>query len=150
MRVAFMGTPEAAVKSLRGEIDTLRDLELDALAVVAYGMILPPGVLNAPRLGCVNVHFSLLPRWRGAAPVEHAILAGDERTGVTTMLMDAGLDTGPALYERVVSIAPDDTTGTLTQRLAALAPDLLVRTIEDLDAGSVRPRPQDEGAATLA
>ncbi|HYZ91477.1 MAG TPA: methionyl-tRNA formyltransferase [Actinomycetota bacterium] len=137
-------------KTLRDQAEHLRSLGLDAIAVVAYGMILPAGVLDAPRLGCVNVHFSLLPRWRGAAPVEHAILAGDERTGVTTMLMDAGLDTGPALYERVVSIAPDDTTGTLTQRLAALAPDLLVRTIEDLDAGSVRPRPQDEGAATLA
>lgn len=145
-----LGLPIVQPKSLRGEAEHLRSLDLDAIAVVAYGMLLPPDVLASTRLGCVNVHFSLLPRWRGAAPVEHAILAGDERTGVTTMLMDEGMDTGPALYEETVVIAPDDTTGTLTERLADLAPELLVRTLEDLDAGSVEPRPQDDALATLA
>jgi methionyl-tRNA formyltransferase len=137
-------------KSLRAEAEALSALEPDVIAVVAYGMILPEDVLEVPRLGCVNVHFSLLPRWRGAAPVERAILAGDERTGVVTMLMDPGLDTGPTLYRAEVEITPDDTTGTLTQRLADLAAPLLVRTLEDLDAGSVSPIAQDDSAATVA
>jgi methionyl-tRNA formyltransferase len=145
-----LGTPIVQPKSLRDQASHLRSLGLDVIVVVAYGMILPTDVLEATRLGCVNVHFSLLPRWRGAAPVEHAILAGDERTGVTTMLMDPGLDTGPALYEETVAIEPDDTTGTLTERLAGLAPDLLVRTLLDLDAGTVEPRSQDDTKATLA
>ncbi len=137
-------------KSLRTESDALRALGPDALAVVAYGMILPPDVLDVPKLGCVNVHFSLLPRWRGAAPVERAILAGDERTGVVTMLMDPGLDTGPTLYREELDIAPDDTTGTLTDRLARLAAPLLVRTLNDLEAGIVEATAQNDAQATLA
>jgi methionyl-tRNA formyltransferase len=145
-----LGLPILQPKSLRRENEPLPDLAPDAIAVVAYGMILPSAVLELPFLGCVNVHFSLLPRWRGAAPVERAILAGDEVTGITTMLMDEGLDTGPALHRLEERIRPDDTTGTLRARLAEMAPDLLVRTLEDLEAGRVEPQPQDEAAATVA
>lgn len=131
-------------------VEELRAFAPDAIAVVAYGMLLPPDVLGIPKLGCVNVHFSLLPRWRGAAPVERAILAGDDQTGITTMLMDEGLDTGPMLHRVEVEIGPDDTTGTLRERLAGLSGDLLVRTLEDIAAGTVTPEPQDDAAATLA
>jgi len=139
-------------KTLRGggEATRLRELQLDAVAVVAYGMILPPDVLAAPRLGCVNVHFSLLPRWRGAAPVERAILAGDDRTGVTTMLMDEGLDTGPIILQEPVAIGPHDTTGTLLERLSGLGADLLPRTLSGLDAGNIAPRSQPSDRVTLA
>ncbi len=145
-----LGLPIVQPKSLRREAERLRELEPDAIAVVAYGMILPADVLEVPRLGCINVHFSLLPRWRGAAPVERAILAGDDRTGVTTMLMDPGLDTGPMLLREEVEIAPDDTTGTLTERLADLAPPLLVHTLRDVDAGGIVPEPQNDALATVA
>lgn len=145
-----LGVEIVQPKSLRSEAERLRSLAPDAIAVVAYGMLLPPDVLDVPRLGCVNVHFSLLPRWRGAAPVERAIVAGDERTGVTTMLMDPGLDTGPMLHKEVVDVGPDDTTGTLRGRLAELAAQVLVRTLRDLDAGTVTPQPQDNTAATIA
>jgi methionyl-tRNA formyltransferase len=145
-----LGLPIVQPKTLRTEAAALRDLEPDAIAVVAYGMILPPDVLEVPRLGCVNVHFSLLPRWRGAAPVERAILAGDERTGVTTMLMDEGLDTGPILYAEEVEIAPDDTTGSLRDRLATIGAPLLVRTLADLDARTVTPIPQPDEGVTIA
>ncbi len=147
---AERGLPIVQPKSLRAEADALKELDPDAIAVVAYGMILPEDVLTVPRLGCVNVHFSLLPRWRGAAPVERAILAGDERTGVTTMLMDPGLDTGPMLHTEEVAIAPDDTTVSLTSRLSTLAGPLLVKTLRDLDVGRVTPVRQDDALATLA
>jgi methionyl-tRNA formyltransferase len=147
---AELGLPVFQPRTLREEGERLRGLAPDAVVVVAYGIILPAGVLAVPRLGCVNVHFSLLPRWRGAAPVARAILAGDERTGITTMLMDEGLDTGPILYREVVAIAPDDTTGTLTRRLAELAPGLVARSLEDLDTGRITPQPQEEAGATVA
>jgi methionyl-tRNA formyltransferase len=139
-------------KTLRGgtEAQRLRELNPDAVAVVAYGMILPADVLSVPRLGCVNVHFSLLPRWRGAAPVEHAVMAGDAETGVTTMLMDEGLDTGPMLLVESTPIADDDTTGTVTERLAVRGADLLVKTLRGLDDGTVAPIPQPEEGVTLA
>jgi methionyl-tRNA formyltransferase len=145
-----LGYPIIQPKALRGAAEQLSVLVPDAIAVVAYGMILPPDVLEVPRLGCVNVHFSLLPRWRGAAPVERAILAGDERTGVTTMLMDEGLDTGPILYSEEVDIGPDDTTGSLRERLATIGAPLLVRTLADLEAGTITPRSQPEEGVTLA
>jgi methionyl-tRNA formyltransferase len=145
-----LGAEIVQPSSLRSEAERLRSLAPDAIAVVAYGMLLPVDVLDAPRLGCVNVHFSLLPRWRGAAPVERAILAGDERTGVTTMLMDPGLDTGPILHAEVVDIAPDETSGSLRGRLTELAGPLLVRSLRDLDAGTVTPQQQDDATATLA
>ena len=125
-------------------------LEPDVIAVVAYGAILRPDALAVPKLGCVNVHFSLLPRWRGAAPVERAILAGDERTGVTTMLMDEGLDTGPMLLQEVVEIGGEDTAGTLRARLADLGAPLLVRTLRELEAGTLSPRSQSDDGATYA
>jgi methionyl-tRNA formyltransferase len=137
-------------KTLKAEAGALRALDPDVIAVVAYGAILRPDVLAVPRLGCVNVHFSLLPRWRGAAPVERAILAGDERSGVTTMLMDEGLDTGDILSEEIVPIRDDDTTGSLTGRLAGIGAPLLVRTLNELDDGEVVPRRQPADGATYA
>jgi methionyl-tRNA formyltransferase len=128
----------------------LEEAEPDAIVVVAYGEILTADVLDIPRLGCVNVHFSLLPRWRGAAPVQHAIFAGDEKTGVTLMLMDEGLDTGPILAQREEPIREDDDAGTLGERLSVSGAGLLVETLPALAAGSVEPRSQDPVWATFA
>ena len=121
---------------------------LDVLVVAAYGLLLPPAVLALPARGCLNIHASLLPRWRGAAPIHRAILAGDARTGVCIMQMEAGLDTGPVLLEKAVDIAPDDTTGTLTTRLAALGADAIVEALGRLD--TLVPVPQDASRATYA
>jgi methionyl-tRNA formyltransferase len=130
--------------------DALDELEPDAIAVVAYGEILTPDVLDIPRLGAVNVHFSLLPRWRGAAPVERAILEGDEVTGVTVMLMDEGLDTGPVLATTETPIPPEEDAGSLGARLAELGAPLLVETLQGLDEGTIEPQSQDHTAATYA
>jgi methionyl-tRNA formyltransferase len=130
--------------------DALDALEPDAIVVAAYGEILTPDVLDIPRLGAVNVHFSILPRWRGAAPVARAILEGDEVTGVTVMLMDEGLDTGPVLRSEETSIAPDEDAGALGARLAQLGAPLLVDVLRGLEDGSVEPRSQDHAAATFA
>lgn len=137
-----MRTPDAA--------EALAALDLDALVVAAYGFLLPASVLAVPRLGCINVHASVLPRWRGAAPVHHAILAGDSRTGVSIMQMDPGLDTGPLLRTRSCAIAADDTTGSLTDRLAELGATVLVDTLHALERGAVEARPQNDGCATSA
>jgi len=147
-----LGLPVVQPKTLRGgdEAARLRDLGPDVIAVVAYGMILPSDVLAVPRLGCVNVHFSLLPRWRGAAPVERALMAGDTETGITTMLMDEGLDTGPMLLRETTPISSDDTTGTVTERLAERGAGLLVETLRRLEAGTLTPTPQPSEGATLA
>jgi methionyl-tRNA formyltransferase len=145
-----LGVEVVQPKRLRGEAERLAAFEPDTVVVVAYGAILPPDVLAVPKLGCVNVHFSLLPRWRGAAPVERAILAGDERTGVTTMLMDEGLDTGPVLLVETIDIATDDTAGTMRERLAEIGAPLLVRTLEGLASGDVAPHPQDDAGVTYA
>ncbi|MGE3296882.1 MAG: methionyl-tRNA formyltransferase [Porticoccaceae bacterium] len=133
-----------------GVQDELAALALDLLVVVAYGLILPPAVLVLPRLGCVNVHASLLPRWRGAAPVQRALAAGDGASGVTIMQMDAGLDTGAILAMRECPIAPGDTGGSLLDRLATLGPPLLLETLDALASGNVRPQPQDNSQATYA
>ena len=130
--------------------EALDALEPDALVVVAYGEILSPAVLDIPRLGAVNVHFSLLPRWRGAAPVPHAILAGDDVTGVTVMLMDEGMDTGPILATREVSIDPEEDAGTLGARLSEEGAVLLVDALRGLEGGSLEPRSQDHAAASYA
>jgi methionyl-tRNA formyltransferase len=122
----------------------------DVLVVVAYGLILPKAVLQIPRLGCVNVHASLLPRWRGAAPVERALLAGDETTGITIMLMDEGLDTGATLLQRPAAIDPRDTAATLRARLAELGAPLLLEALQGLNDGSLRPRPQPTEGVTYA
>ena len=108
--------------------------------VVAYGLILPPAALAAPRLGCFNIHASLLPRWRGAAPIQRALLAGDAVTGVTIMRMEAGLDTGPMLAVRAVDIEERDTGGTLQDRLAVLGAALLRETLDALRGGRACPR----------
>ena len=129
-------------------ITHLRDLAPDLIVVAAYGLILPPDVLAIPPRGCVNAHASLLPRHRGAAPIPAALLAGDSETGVTLMQMDAGLDTGPLLAQRALPIADDDTTGTLTPKLADLAAALLVETLPRLLAGDIVPQPQDPARAT--
>ena len=128
----------------------LAALEPDAMVVAAYGFLLPPPILTIPRLGCINVHASLLPRWRGAAPVHHAILAGDRHTGVSIMEMDAGLDTGPILATRTCAISPHDTTGSLTGRLAQLGAAALVDTLGALETDTVEVRPQDDAFATIA
>ncbi len=126
----------------------LRDLTPDLIVVAAYGLILPPQVLAIPPRGCVNTHASLLPRHRGAAPVAAAILAGDQETGITLMRMDAGLDSGPILTQRTLAITDDDTTGTLTLRLANLAAALLTDTLPRILAGDITPLAQDESRAT--
>lgn len=122
----------------------------DVLVVVAYGLILPVEALAIPRFGCVNIHASLLPRWRGAAPIQRAILAGDEETGITIMLMDAGLDTGPMLLQKRMPIGPRDTAGTLHDRLAAQGAEALLEALADLEAGTARTTPQPEEGVTYA
>jgi len=122
----------------------------DVVVVAAFGQILSQAVLDLPPHGCLNVHASLLPRWRGAAPVAAAILAGDEMTGVTVMRMDAGLDTGPIVAQREEPIRPDDTRATLTERLSFLGAELLVETLPAYVAGELRLRPQADEEATFA
>ncbi len=202
MRVIFMGTPEAAVPTLRKLLESehevlavftqpdrptgrhqvltpppvkrvaqeagipvhqpeklktnedvravIHALGPDVIVVVAYGKILPPWLLQIPRLGCVNVHFSLLPKYRGAAPVQWAIARGEAVTGVTTMLMDEGVDTGPILLQRECPIGPDETAPELTERLAHLGAELLLETLKGLSQGRIQPRPQDEAQASYA
>jgi methionyl-tRNA formyltransferase len=128
----------------------LAEWQPDLLVVVAYGLILPPAALAIPRLGCVNIHASLLPRWRGAAPIQRAILAGDEQTGTTIMLMDAGLDTGPMLLRREMAIERNDTGGSLHDKLAAQGADMLVEALEGFASGSLRPEPQPDAGVTYA
>jgi len=132
------------------EQDAFAALGLDAAVVVAYGLILPQAVLDAPRLGCLNMHASLLPRWRGAAPIHRAIMAGDEMTGVQAMMMEAGLDTGPVLATEATRIFPFDTTGTVHDRLAGLAADLAVTSLAGLADGGLIPQPQAEDGVTYA
>ena len=125
--------------------ETIRRFEADVMIVCAYGLILPQAVLNIPPLGCINIHASLLPRWRGAAPIQRAILAGDAETGVSIMQMDAGLDTGAILMSESLPIALDETAASLHDKLAALGGKLAVRTLEQLPLPS-RPQP-DKGIA---
>ena len=125
-------------------------LDLDVAVVAAYGLILPPAVVASPRLGCVNVHASLLPRWRGAAPIQRAILAGDAETGVTIMQVDEGLDTGPLLLAEAVPIAAAETAETLHDRLATLGARLIVTALDGLAAGTLSARPQPEDGVTYA
>ena len=125
-------------------------LELDAAVVVAYGLILPPAILDAPRLGCINVHASLLPRWRGAAPIQWAIMAGDTETGVSIMGMDEGLDTGPMLLTERLAITPTTTGTTLHDALAAMGARLIVPVIEGVAAGTLVSKPQPDTGVTYA
>lgn len=128
----------------------LASLHPDLMVVVAYGLILPTGVLELPRLGCVNLHASILPRWRGAAPIQRAILAGDTETGVCLMQMEAGLDTGPVLAEVRTPIRDDETGGSLHDRLSQLAAELLGRHLDDLETGRLTPVGQEELLASYA
>jgi methionyl-tRNA formyltransferase len=114
----------------------------DIMVVAAYGLLLPPAMLNVPRLGCLNIHASLLPRWRGAAPVQRALLAGDTETGVALMQMEAGLDVGPVYYSARCAIAADDTTAQLTDRLARLGADALVAALPKIASGELVAQPQ--------
>jgi methionyl-tRNA formyltransferase len=128
----------------------LRSLELDAFVVVAYGLILPPAVLAAPHFGCFNIHASLLPRWRGAAPIQRALLAGDAATGVTIMRMEAGLDTGPVLAAREVPIADRETAATLHDRLGVLGGELIVETLDAVASGTAHEYAQPASGVTYA
>lgn len=128
----------------------LRSLKPDLIVVAAFGQILRSDVLHMPPHGCINVHASLLPRWRGAAPVAAAIRAGDTKTGITLMLMDEGLDTGPIIRSRSMAVTPKHNRETLTQALATLGADLLIETLPDWLAGKITPQPQDNHLATLA
>ena len=131
-------------------INRIADLEPDMLIVAAYGQILPQSLLDIPKNGSLNVHASLLPRWRGAAPIQAAILHGDEQSGVTIIQMDAGLDTGPILSQQSIKIAADETGGSLTERLSQIGADLLVETIPQLLSSEIDPEPQDKALATHA
>jgi methionyl-tRNA formyltransferase len=122
----------------------------DVVVVAAYGLLLPGWALELPRLGCLNVHASLLPRWRGAAPIQRAIEAGDARTGITIMQMDIGLDTGDILLAEAIEITPDDTTGTLLNRLAPLGGRLLVEVLQRAQQGRLKPVPQPEAGVSYA
>ena len=128
----------------------LREFDADAMVVAAYGLILPQAVLDLPRLGCLNIHASLLPRWRGAAPIHRAIQAGDAETGVTIMQMDAGLDTGAMCLQQSLAIADDDTTGSLHDKLAELGGTLIVRALAAASEHALSGRPQPENGATYA
>jgi len=132
------------------EVQMLRDLRPEVIVVAAYGNLLPQSIIEIPPLGCVNVHPSLLPLYRGPAPVAAAILAGDDVTGVSIMLLDAGMDTGPVLARERVDISPDDTTGSLTARLAQIGAGLLAKTLPLWVEGSISPEPQDNEKATYS
>jgi methionyl-tRNA formyltransferase len=122
----------------------------DVMVVVAYGLLLPKPILDTPSLGCVNIHGSCLPRWRGAAPIQRALLAGDAQTGVSIMCMDVGLDTGPVLSTTSIEIAPHETAATLHDRLAALGAQALVETLPKFAAGELLPQPQPDAGVTYA
>jgi len=128
--------------------EAIRDAAAEVLVVAAYGLLLPPAVLAIPGKGCLNIHASLLPRWRGAAPIQRALLAGDTVTGISIMQMDAGLDTGPVLLEKPLSIGPRETTGSLTDALAALGAAAIVEGLSRLD--ELAPCPQDPAGVTYA
>jgi len=139
---ATLRSPEAVAR--------LREHTADLMVVAAYGLILPPAVLELPRLGCWNIHASLLPRWRGAAPIHRALLAGDTETGITIMQMDAGLDTGPMLLKRPTAIGEREDGGTLHDRLAALGAAAIVAAIAEFQAGRLTPAPQPADGVTYA
>jgi len=147
-----LGIPIIQPEKLREPeaMEQLRAWSPDVIVVAAFGQILKQDVLDLPKYGCINVHASLLPRWRGAAPINAAILHGDEETGVTIMKMDVGLDTGPILSQRSVRIQPDETAGSLFETLATLGADLLLNTLPDYLNGAIEPRPQSDEGATYA
>jgi len=134
----------------RQAIEEIRALKPDVIVVMAYGQILPRGALEIPKVACLNLHASLLPRWRGAAPIQAAIAAGDRETGITVMYMDEGLDTGDILLQRTIDILPADTGGALHDRLAEVAPETLLESLDLLAKGKAPRTPQDNAVATYA
>jgi methionyl-tRNA formyltransferase len=151
-RATALGLPLFQPRTLRTPevLEALREAAPDLVVVAAYGRILPPEVLALPRYGCVNVHGSILPKYRGAAPVQWAVIRGESETGVTLMQMDEGLDTGAVLAVRATPISDEDTAATVTDRLAELGAALLVESLPGIMDGSTAPVPQDDAAATLA
>jgi methionyl-tRNA formyltransferase len=147
-----LGIPVMQPEKLRQPeaMEQLRKWNPDLIVVAAFGQILRREVLELPRYGCINVHASLLPRWRGAAPINAAILHGDEETGVTIMVMDVGLDTGPMLSKRSIRLTRDETAGSAFERLSRLGADLLVETLPDYLSGKLTPMPQPEEGVTYA
>lgn len=131
-------------------LDALRQWRPDVIVVTAYGRILPPAILALPPRGCINVHGSLLPKYRGAGPIQWAVIRGEQQTGITTMFMAEGMDTGDMLLQETVEIRADDTAGTLAPRLAEVGGRLLVETLRRLEAGTLTPQPQDDAQATMA
>ena len=131
-------------------LETVRAARADALVVAAYGMILPRPFLEAAPLGAVNIHASLLPRWRGAAPIQRAILAGDRESGISIMQMDEGLDTGPVLAAHAITLSAEEDAGTLHDRLAVLGAQMIVQVLQELERGQARARPQPAEGATYA
>ena len=130
--------------------DLLKRIKPDVMIVAAYGLILPPEILSLPRFGCINIHASLLPKWRGAAPIQRAIEAGDKETGISIMQMEKGLDTGPILMQQVLPIAPDDTALTLHDKLATLGGKMICRTLDALGKNLLKPQAQNDRLATYA
>jgi len=131
-------------------IDELNRVSPDVMVVAAYGLILPKAVLKLPRFGCINIHASLLPKWRGATPIQHALLAGDTETGISIMQMDEGLDTGPVLMQTRTRVAADDTALSLHEKLAQLGGEAIVRTLRSLELGELQPQPQQQQGASYA
>lgn len=146
------GVPVFQPESLKLEADqnALRELKPDLMVVTAYGLLLPPAVLDIPRLGCINIHASLLPRWRGAAPIQRAILAGDDKTGITIMQMDKGLDTGDMLAMQECAIQDDETGSSLHDRLMIMGAETLMTMLPDFVQGKTQAQPQDDALATYA
>jgi methionyl-tRNA formyltransferase len=147
-----LGIPVMQPEKLRlpEAMEQLRLWDPDLIVVAAFGQILKKDVLDLPRFGCINVHASLLPRWRGAAPINAAILYGDEETGVTIMQMDVGLDTGPMLSQRSIPLTREDTAGSVFEKLSRLGAELLIDTLPDYLSGKLKPRPQPEEGVTYA
>lgn len=146
------GLPVYQPEKVRSDdfVAQVRGMAPDAFVVVAFGQIIPKTLLDIPGYGSVNVHASLLPKYRGAAPIHYALFRGEKATGVTTMLMDPGLDTGPMLLQESIEILPEDNTGTLEARLSEIGAPLLLRTLDALEDGSIVPRAQDDSLATYA
>lgn len=146
------GLPVYQPETLKGEafLDTLKSLDPEVIVVVAYGKILPAYILDYPKYGCINVHGSILPRWRGAAPIQWSVIAGDEEAGVTTMQMDRGLDTGDMLLVRKTPIGARETAGELFDRLAQMGAELLLDTLVQAENGTLQPIPQDDAQSCYA
>ncbi|MBP6964314.1 MAG: methionyl-tRNA formyltransferase [Armatimonadetes bacterium] len=146
------GVPVYQPESVRVDevLDLVRAIAPDIFVVVAFGQIIPKSLLDMPRYGSVNVHASLLPKYRGAAPIQYALFNGEARTGVTTMLMDSGLDTGPILLQEEMEIEPNEDTGSLEDRLSVIGAPLLLRTLDGLEDGTITPTPQDDAQSSYA